>query len=149
MFLCMYLCVYVWCSTVSKHRLARRLPRVPPAGGGANECTYCQYILTGLWSRVAQIPWNRIAVAPWIPQHHWARVLSFWRCMYAIGAERCQLLSDCCRQSLHLNLERSTMPLNQWLLFVFWQGKAFFCRASSKANLKYWYLKRAQNLYFV
>ncbi len=28
----------------------------------------------------------------WIPQHHWARVLSFWRCLYATGSERCQLL---------------------------------------------------------
>ncbi len=34
--------------------------------------------------------------------------------------------SDCCMQSLHLDLERSTMPLDQWVLSVFWQGKAFF-----------------------
>ncbi len=33
--------------------------------------------------------------------------------------------SDCCMQSLHLDLERS-MPLDQWVLSVFWQGKAFF-----------------------
>ncbi len=33
------------------------------------------------------------------------------------------------------------MPLDQWVLSVFWQGKAFFCHASSKANLKYWYIK--------
>ncbi len=37
------------------------------------------------------------------------------------------------------------MPLDQWVLSVFWQGKVFlllfFCRASSKANLKYWYIK--------
>ncbi len=57
--------------------------------------------------------------------------------------------SDCCMQSLHLDLERSTMPLDQWDLSVYWQGKAFFCHASSKANLKYWYIKSAQNQYFV
>ncbi len=34
--------------------------------------------------------------------------------------------SDCCMQSLHLDLERSTMPLDQWDLSVYWQGKAFF-----------------------
>ncbi len=34
--------------------------------------------------------------------------------------------SDCCMQSLHLDLERSTMPLDQWVLSVFWQGKDFF-----------------------
>ncbi len=48
-------------STVSRHRQARRLPRAPPAEGGANEHTYCHYILTGLWSRVARTPWNTIA----------------------------------------------------------------------------------------
>ncbi len=31
--------------------------------------------------------------------------------------------SDCCMQSL--DLERSAMPLDQWVLSVFWQGKAF------------------------
>ncbi len=35
------------------------------------------------------------------------------------------------------------------VLSVSWQGKAFFCRASSKANLKYWYIKSAQNQHFV
>ncbi len=34
--------------------------------------------------------------------------------------------SDCCMPSLHLELECSTMPLDQWVLSVFWQGKAFF-----------------------
>ncbi len=38
----------VGASTVSRHRQARRSPRAPPAGGGANERTYCHYILTGL-----------------------------------------------------------------------------------------------------
>ncbi len=33
--------------------------------------------------------------------------------------------SDCCMQSLDLDLERSAMPLDQWVLSVFWQGKAF------------------------
>ncbi len=41
------------------------------------------------------------------------------------------------------------MPLDQWVLSVFWQGKAFFCRASSKANLKYWYIKSVQNQYLL
>ncbi len=48
-------------STVSRHRQARRSPRAPLAGGGANECTYCHYILTRLWSRAARTPWNTIA----------------------------------------------------------------------------------------
>ncbi len=33
--------------------------------------------------------------------------------------------TDCRMHSLHLDLERSTMPLDQWVLSVFWQGKAF------------------------
>ncbi len=41
--------------------------------------------------------------------------------------------SDCCMQSLHLDLERSTTPLDQWVL-----SRILFCSASSKANLKYW-----------
>ncbi len=48
-----------------------------------------------------------------MPVCHWIRALS-------IAA------SDCCMQSLHLDLERLTMPLDQWVLSVFWQGKAFF-----------------------
>ncbi len=48
-----------------------------------------------------------------MPVCHWIRALS-------IAA------SDCCMQSLRLDLERSTMPLDQWVLSVFWQGKAFF-----------------------
>ncbi len=40
------------------------------------------------------------------------------------------------------------MPLDQCVLSVFWQGKAFFfCRASSKASLKYLYIKSVQNQY--
>ncbi len=57
--------MFIWScnfdSTVSRHRQARRSPRAPSAGGGANEHTYCHYILTGLWSRVARTPWNTIA----------------------------------------------------------------------------------------
>ncbi len=42
------------------------------------------------------------------------------------------------------------MPLDQWVLSVFWQGKAFFfCSASSKANLKYWKMKSEKNQYFL
>ncbi len=45
------------------------------------------------------------------PVCHWIRVLS-------VAA------SDCCMQRLYL--DRSTMPLDQWVLSVFWQGKAYF-----------------------
>ncbi len=71
-----------------------------------------------------------------------------------IGLEYCHS-DDVCMPldqsavNLHLDLERSTMPLDQWFLSVFWQGKAFFCHANSKANLTYWYIKSAQNEYFV
>ncbi len=40
---------------------ARRSSRAPPAQGGANEHTYCHYIWTRLWSRVARTPWNMIS----------------------------------------------------------------------------------------
>ncbi len=94
-------------STVSRHRQA------PSAGGGANERRYCCYIWTGLWSRQE---WYGHDCRPhWILQHHWVRVLSFWRCLFAIGSDAI----------LHLDLERLTMPLDQWFLSVFWQGKAF------------------------
>ncbi len=88
------------------------------------------------WAHVLPLHLNRVVIKSgtdslkydcrphWIPQHHWARILSFWLCLYAIGSECYQLLplllsiaaSDCCMQSLHLDLERSTMPLDQWVL---------------------------------
>ncbi len=111
--------------TVSRHRQARRSPRAPPAGGGTNERTYCHYILTGLWSRVARTPWNAIAAA--------TESRNIIGLEYCHSDDACMPLDQsavscclCCMQCFHLDLERSTMPLDQWVLSVFWQGKAFF-----------------------
>ncbi len=131
-------------STVSRHRQARRSPRAPPAGGGANERTYCHYILTGLWSIVARTPWNMTAAPAGSPN--------------IIGLEYCH--SD----DTSMPLDQSTVNCCLWLLhakFAFVFGVlsnairsmgsvsvlaryVFFCHASSKANLKYWCTKSAQ-----
>ncbi len=56
--------------------------------------------------------------------------------------------SDCCMKSLHLDLERSKIPLDQWVLSMFWQGKAFFpCKF--KGQFKIFVHKSAQHFYFV
>ncbi len=124
-------------STVFRQRQARRWPpRAPPAGGGANERTYCHDILTGLWSRVLWTPWNMIA-AP-------TRSLNIIGLEYCHSDDACMSLDQsavsCCLWLLHakfaFDLERSTMPLDPWVLSVFWQGIFFFFAVSCETGLK-------------
>ncbi len=132
--------IYVYThSTLSRHRQARQTSRAPPAGGDVNERMYCHYISTGLWTSVAQTPWNMIAAPTGSPN--------------IIGLEYCYS-DDAC-----MALDQSAVNICLWLFhakFAFGFGALnnairsigslsvlarygfFFGRASSKANLKYW-----------
>ncbi len=119
-----------WCvcgvtSTVSRHRQARRSPRAPPAGGGTNEHMYCHYILTGVVIKSVTDTLKYDCRPHWIPQHHWARVLSFWRCLYAIGSGRCQ----CCLWLLHAKFTFGFGALNNAIRSV------GFCQCFGKVRL--------------
>ncbi len=75
-------------------KLGGRLERHKLEGAPMSART-CHYILTELWSRVARTPWNMITTPTGSPNiSDWAKVLFFWRCLYAIGSERYQLLFD-------------------------------------------------------
>ncbi len=61
----------------------------------------------------ACMPLDQSAVNLTMPVCHWIRVLSIWRCLYAIGSECCQ--SDDACMPLDQSTVNPTMPVCHWI----------------------------------
>ncbi len=112
--------MYVAFSTVSSHRQARRSPRAPPAGGVANE-----HVLTLQFNRVV-IKSGTDTLKNDCHPHCIPNIIGL---EYSHSDDACMPLDQsgqllplivACKVCIWINLERSTMPLDQGVLPVFW-----------------------------